>query len=540
MIELVRNLSALRDIELLQSKSDALKKRTLLLLRHCLFFLVIGSVIASCKMKTATGYVEITAPQDGVYEIYKVASKEPLQFVAEQVGYFNKKVELATGNYLILADCSSLQVIVNPGSTKHLIAHRVEFIPPFQPALGDKFSIQCNRFSETKSRQQFTNRYLLNVLQGGKREELLIGMVPWQVDFNTNLMPTESKVIKLNLAAVQVASFEGMDLKTSYYISPSNGLISVTEPQDFGHWQLLLPGSYIVEANGTKVEVSLKEGEQKIIYPAFLNIHTPSNTPLYLSSQITGSPLFVELNSHHWLDFNETYPLLPGRIKLRLNGSTVVKEIDLQEKELFSLQTRSIQVNSDCSPWEWQCLGSRNVYLYETGSQSPFTVSVTDVPILFFENDVWIGIQGARDIRYLAPPGSPNFQLGKIRFSPKIVLGGGQATDLARVESVGNQMSGNTLDLQLDQPTVMRLIEGSYSFSQYISMIGTEPGERRHLSKTFKIQKDKAVDMPFSVLMSEKKFNQRKSVDSSHDTSEVSDRKRLVKYYRPSIPLHIE
>ena len=458
----------------------------------------------SCSMKTTTGYIEIAAPQDGVYEIYKVASKEPLQFVAEQVGYFNKKVELAPGNYLILADCSSRTVIVNPGSTKNLIAHRIEFIPPFQPASGDKFSIQCNRFSPTKSRQQFTNRYSLNVLHG--KRELLVGMVPWQVDFTTAPMPITSKVIKLKLTAVQVASFEGMDLKTNYYISPSNGLISVTEPQDFGHWQLLLPGTYTVEANGTKVEITLKEED-----PAFVHVHTPTNTPLYLSSQITGSPLFVELNNHHWLDFNKTYPLLPGRIKLRLNGSTDIKEIDLKEREMYSLQTRSVQVNSDCSPWEWQCLGSRNVYLYESGAHSPFTVSVTDVPILFFEKDVWIGVQGSRDIRYLAPPNALSLQLGKIRFLPKMVLGGGQATDLARVESMGNQMTGNTLDLQLDQPTTMRLIEGSYNFNQYVSMMGTEPGERRRLSKVVKIQKDKMVDMPFSVLVTEKSGTRKKT-----------------------------
>ena len=160
---------------------------------------------------------------------------------------------------------------------------------------------------------------------------------------------------------------------------------------------------------------------------------------------------------------------------------------------------------------------------------------------MFFEKDVWIGVQGSRDIRYLAPPNALSLQLGKIRFLPKMVLGGGQATDLARVESMGNQMTGNTLDLQLDQPTTMRLIEGSYNFNQYVSMMGTEPGERRRLSKVVKIQKDKMVDMPFSVLVTEKKWNQKKNIDSSHDAIETSaDKKRIIKDYKVTIPLRIE
>ena len=515
------------------------KNRTLVSLYSVLVALCLLPPLLSCRTKADSGFIEISAPQDGVYEIYKVASREPLQFVAEQVGYFNKKVELAPGNYLILADCSSRTVIVNPGSTKKLTAHRIEFIPPFVPASGDKFSIQCNRFSPTKSRQQFTNRYSLNVLHG--KRELLVGMVPWQVDFTTTDVPITSKVIKLKLTAVQVASFEGMDLKTNYYISPSNGLISVTESQDFGHWQLLLPGTYTVEANGTKVEISLKEEEKKIISPAFIRVNTPANTPLYLSSQITGSPLFVELNNHHWLDFNKTYPLLPGPIVLRLNGSTDIKRIDLKENELYSLQTRSVQVNSDCSPWEWQCLGSRNVYLYESGGLSPFTVSVTDVPILFFEKDVWIGIQGARDIRYLASPNTPILQLGKIRFLPKMVLGGGQVTDLARVESTGTQMVGNTLDLQLDQPTIMRLIEGTYNFGQYISMLGLEPGERRRISKIVKVQKDKTVDMPFLVLVTEKKWNQKKNLEAGNSSiNSTLEKRKISKEYKSNIPSRFE
>jgi hypothetical protein len=496
-------------------------------------FLATVILASSCRYKSSKGYIEVLAPKDGVFEIYRIASQKPLQFVSEQIGHFNQKVELTPGNYLILADCSSKSVVVYPNATKKLVAHQVEFIPPFPPDPNDRFSIQCNRYSQTRSRQHFSNKYSLTVLHG--KRELLVGMVPWQIDFEAMDSGESSKTVQYKLSALQVAAFEGMELKTNYYVSPSNGLISITESQEFGRWEMLLPGKYVVEANGTKLNVELNEAEQRVIHPAFLSINVSNDVSLDLSSQITGSPSYVELNNHHWLDLKKRYPLLPGTIKLRLNGSVADKEYELVEGQELNILARSVTVESDCAPWEWSCLGNRQVYLYTNGSSSPFAQGVTDVPLLFLEEDVWLELQGSRNIKYHLPAGQKlNLAMGSVKFVPKPVHIAGQMTDLARVETVGGSFEGASLDLQLDRVVVVPLIVGHYAFAEYVSLAD---GQRIKSSRAIKIQKGESTEINYSVLLSEKKLQQAKKVAMETKNSQLkTEEKKSLKNYAPVIP----
>lgn len=481
------------------------------------------------------GYLRVVAPTEGTYEVYRIESEVPLQFVSEQMGKLNEDLPLTPGSYLILADCSSKTVIITPGKTETLISHEVSFVPPHPPKETDKFSIQCNRYAETRSRQHLTNRYTLHVLDG--KRDLLVGMVPMVIDFPDEGASHEPRKLVYNLSALQVSSYEDMKLKTSFFVSPVGGMIAITESQEFGQWQFLLPGSYHLEVNGTKMEVTLKEGEVRTVTPAFLRVSTPPHIDLELSSQIRGNPIYVQLNQDHWLDLGEVYPVLPGSVSLRLNGSSEPYNLTLEEGQFVDTTARSVIVNSDCSPWEWACLGNTPVYLYEPGRLYPFAEGVTDVPLLFFKNeDVLVGVQGSRGLHYRvsAKQQSTSLQLGKVRFIPTPMAKAGAITDLVRIEAAAPPFGGESLDVIFDRETEMPVIAGTYFFAQYIS---THDGDRRRKRDYVTIRPHRTVEIPFTVFVPEKKLAQMEENRKKSDA--VRERHAVKKYFsrfHPAIP----
>ncbi len=478
------------------------------------FFLLLTLTLWStaCRPESPTGQLLVKAPNDGTYEIYRIAGEAPLQFVSEEIGHFNQLIELPVGNYLILADCSHEMIVLNPFEQEELISHKVEFIPPHEKSAGDKFSIQCNRFTKTKSIQHLRNRYSLNVLDG--KRDLLVGMVPLSIDFKSDEGEHHPTTLTYQLSAIQLASYPGMTPKTLFFVSPANNLISITENQEFGNWLYLLSGDYMVEVNGTASQITLKENESHKIDPAFIRVSTNSSINLEISSNILGTPLYVELNDQHWLDLNETYPVLPGLAKLKLNGSFKSKEVELIANKIRDESVRSVQIALDCSPWDWDCLGQRKVYLYERDQLYPFAEGLTDVPILFFEDeDVWVGVEGSRDIRYQLTDKQDHFflKVGNVKLIPRHVHRAGQITDLVRIESIGSPFKGVSLDLPLDKEITIPLIEGRFYLSQYTSSFSQEY-ERRSSRKVLKVRQKTNPQIGYTVFVSEKKLKALKKI----------------------------
>jgi hypothetical protein len=489
-----------------------------------LWLLTFWMGLSSCKIKPQEGEILVRAPNPGNYEIYRIESEEPLQFISEQVGSYNEPLKLPAGHYLILADCSYESVVLRPNENRSLIAHQVIFNPPVSPDPLDNFSIQCNRFSKTKSRQQFSNRYTLNILHGTR--DLLVGMVPMQIKFDEVTDQNSPQVLSYNLSGMRVAAYEGMKPKTSFFISPINGLLSVTETQDFGHWQFLLAGQYRLEVNGTSTDVTLKEGEQHEVSPAFLKIAVSETVNLTKSSNILGTPSYVELNSGHWLDLNETYPVLPGTATLKMNGSLNEHTVDLVENETTEKKVRSVLVDLDCSPWDWSCLGSRDVYLYETDKSYPFAQGITDVPLLFFEEDAWVSLQGSRDIRMkVTQAQDSSYKVGRVKLVPKQFHRHGQITDLSRIEASGFPSVGRSLDLSVEDETEMPLIVGRYYLSQF-NTFGGNDGERRGNRMPLTVGTNETQEIPFTVFVSEKKLK------AIHEKQELARKRRLEQKYR--------
>lgn len=315
--------------------------------------------------------------------------------------------------------------------------------------------------------------------------------------------------------------------------------MAVTEPQQFGHWQYLLPGAYQIEVNGTRMEVNLAEGEQREITPAFLKISSPSNVDLELSSQISGNPVYIQLNQEHWLNLDEVYPVLPGMATLKVNGSQEPYEVTLTEGKLTEKTARSVLVHSDCSPWEWSCLGNTPVFLYEQDKLYPFTEGVTDVPLLFLkETDIWVSLQGSRDIRYKIPQkqGSVDLRMGKIKFTPSYTHKTGLITDLVRVEAANLPFTGETLDIQLERESEMPIIAGTYYFTQYISLTAIE-GERRKKRDYITVRPNKTTDIEFTVYLSEKRLAQVDKERKQHDG--YRERRAINRFnnrFHPAIP----
>ena len=466
-------------------------------------------MVTSCNEKTTLGYLEVNAPSYGSYEIYKFELGANRSLVSEQSGVFNEKIPLAPGNYLVLADCSSESIIIHPHKTKSLTAHQVDFTPPFIPHAGDSFSIQCSRSNDIKSRQQFSNKYSFNVLHGNR--DLLVSLVPFNINSNLFEDPQVPQKISYQLSAVQVEQFADGKATNSYFISPLNELVSVTKSLQLGNWEFLLPGKYTLELNGTELPIVIGDNESKVVKPASIEVETSQNTDLSKAADIQGAPQLVEINEGHWLNFNETYPILPGTFVVQIKGSArqVTYEITEGEKKVF--QTKSVIINQGCSPWEWTCLGQRDVMLYEDGHAYPFVENVTDVPVLYIDDGapIWVGVGGSRDIRYKLPEKakSKSLNVGYINLIPIPELRPGQRTDLMRVEANKLPFEGVSLDLNLEKPTKMPLIGGWYYLSHYVSLSISE-GERRLSKRGFKVVPGETIDIEFKVFFSEKRMKQ--------------------------------
>ena len=463
-------------------------------------------LLVACEKTAPTGTLRVEAPGEGGFEIYRIANESPIQFVSEQTGRFNENISLAPGSYLVLADCSSETVIVYPGRTVSLVAHRLKFLTPQAPSAQDSFSIQCSRSDKTRSRQHLNGQYDLTMIHG--KRDLLVGMVPMHIDFDTIPDAKSPRDLTYRLAAVQVDKVTGKD-DASFFISPVNELIAATKYQRFGHWEFLLPGQYGLEVNGTRMTVSLAEDEKRIVRPALLKVTTSQDIDLDLPARIKGSPWLVEINTAHWLNFNEAYPVLPGTASLTISGSTQSIEVEMVEGAEIELKARSVTVHSGCAAGDLPCLGSRGVYLYLADEPYPFIESVSDIPILFIDQGrpILLGIDGSRDISMEIPATvrDRSIQLGYVKVNPQPQHKPGQMTDLVRVDVTGAPWRGHSLDINLERPTLMPLMVGTYQLEHYVSNTALE-GDRRSLMRSFTVEAGRTLDLNIPVFMNEKRW----------------------------------
>lgn len=481
----------------------------LCLSRPALFFawILLPCLFAtSCRYQAAKGVLHISAPSAGSYEIYSIAGDATLQFVSEQVGHFNKDLQLSVGSYLILADCSHRTITIHPDERTELVAHVVHFVPPHTPVEGDLFSIQCSRYEKSHLKQQITNRFTFHMVSAAK--DLLVGMLPLKIDFPEGSPPPsrQGQTLSFELSALQVepAAAEAAasaQAETPYFVSPKHDLLSITQAQQMGKWQFLLPGEYRVFINGTETQVSLQAAEAHVISPAGLKITTASQVDLDLITQIQGYPFTAELNNRHALDLNTFYPMLPGQAKLRFAGSAHFSMLDLVAQQVVEIPTKSILIDSGCSYWEWECLGKNEVSLYLPNQQYPFLESISDIPILYVEDKIEVSLESSIGIRYRVPNNTPlaRVKIGKIQIIPILTHKPYHVTDLLRLEASSADLLGYSRDIVSDRITTLTVIADTYNLAKYTALL--PDGERMAQKQSVVVKPGEVttVEVPYFV-----------------------------------------
>jgi hypothetical protein len=290
-----------------------------------------------------------------------------------------------------------------------------------------------------------------------------------------------------------------------FFVSPVGGVTPYTENQHPGARLFLLHGKYDLQLNGTDMTVDLAEGESRTVVPGTLTVTTSPNADMARAERVRGAPLFAEINGEHYMNLNTTYPVLPGSLDVRLATSLRQQKFEVAEGEHLKIHARNVTVDLGCANDDWACLGSKKIRLFEKDKNYHFAESQTDMPILFFEKDVAIGVEGSRNIKLnLSSADDQKVKVGFLEVTSTPVHKPGILTDLMRIEPQSSGLFGASLDMVLDKPTVMPLFAGQYHLAQYTFF--TSDGSRRKTTQSLYISPGQRVKIDIQTFLSEKRM----------------------------------
>lgn len=443
---------------------------------HTKCTLLLLFMLNACVPSLHDGKLLVTAPHAATYEIFRVMSSDPLRFVAEQTASFNVPAVLAPARYLLLGDCSHTFVTIKASTTTHLQAYHLVFKPPHPIETNATFSLQCQRFTTTSSRQHLHNKFALLLLTPHKK--LLVGTTPLNVSFHSTMRR------QFTLAALQVTS---APLNMRFFVYSQHSLLSATDSQRSGRWLYLLPGEYVVEFNGMRTAVKLQQGEEKIIHPAVLYVATPP----------PATRATAHINSNKVVPFNEALPLPAGKVTLHLMPNSQPLHLTLRSGARTVIKARSLQVASTCHTRD--VCSNTTVSLYRNKADTPFLLTAAR-EIFFTGKAVRVGIEGTPRLTRLLPDDQQQvkLQLGKLQLTPRIINSTSKFSDLLRIEAAAIPLQGHSDDLNLTKPSELQLLPGRYRLSHYIS--STNPAKpRRKRSTTFTIHPQRTHKLAVTV-----------------------------------------
>ena len=400
-------------------------------------------VLLACS-ETYYGQLEVQAPMPGEFEIFRMNGR---QFVAEGLGEFNKPLSLAVGSYLILADCSNRLVVIRPDHKTLLNTHTVQFTGPNVPTIENSLSIQCVRNSEIGARQVIQGRYVLNVISDSI--DFLIGTKALTIDLRNS--GTQKKNVEL--AALQVNQPD-KNLNFPYFVSPDGEMIAATQVQHIGEWLMLAPGAYHISLNGTSQSVNLAASESVSIMPSILRFEVPENEEVAAFEEIRGRPFSILLNEHYPFYLNETVAVLSGKVKYRLANAKNETYLDLEPGKQTTVHLKTLWVHSGCSPWEWECLGRRNIRMFHKNQIYQTIDSVTDVPTFFELDEMSVSLEGSYGLkRSLADLKTTDIKTGGVVLVPYHVATKGSVTEFMRIEAPEDPMHSYSRDIPFERVT---------------------------------------------------------------------------------------
>lgn len=217
----------------------------------------------------------------------------------------------------------------------------------------------------------------------------------------------------------------------------------------------------------------------------------------------------IEVNDHFAFLTDKVYPLMPGDMSYRLHDANKHGSLHLSAGALTTVKLRSVQVNLNCGPWEWECLGKRDVNLYEKDAPYPFIESSTDIPIMFaYETDIQVELEGSRGLRQLiqAHVRTSIFETAELHLVPEPSVRPAQLSYLVRLEPESPQLAGFSHDIPYTKTTSLPLMVGTYSLHHYFLLGHNFATTPRGSNKTkLTLQKGDSRTLSFDYFLPEHK-----------------------------------
>ena len=450
------------------------------------FFYLLIFLSLRCSPVQKKGYLLTLAPNEKEYEIYQIKDKNNFSLFADRKGKYNKKIPLEPGYYLIIADCSSKQVSISANQTTSIKTVELEFKAPHPLRNDDIFSIRCTRNKRLKWHQNLKNQLNLMIFPG--KHKLLINSSLLHID-----LKEEKKKYIQKLSAVKIAS----NLKRkeiflpSFFVKPSKESLSMIQSQKINKWLFLLPGEHTLILNGTKKTTYLKPQSSLIINSAYIKFY-PNNFTQQPYIDIWKSPLFFKINNQKILPSQTYYPILPGKIDISLVKANKTYHLNLKEHEKYVLKLPKIRVNQGCAPWEWECIGNKEVLFFADKEISPFYIGTTDIDLFYLNKNqsYTISLRSSHGIRHkiFANKKESHINIGKATFIPKPQIKPHHYSDLIRLEANNLHLSGYSENLAINKSSTLDLFAGKYKLVSFISSYNHD-NPRSKKEKTIYIKK---------------------------------------------------
>ena len=254
-------------------------------------------------------------------------------------------------------------------------------------------------------------------------------------------------------------------------ILPQNAPVISSAPLNGAVW--LLPGSYMIEVNGSKRLFKIKESakEQLSFDLGVLHVAEPKNFPMQERLSQGGRPIYVYLDQSVLFDLNTNYSVFPGSYKISLEGTDISKELSVEKGNVKRVQTQGARVlASSCE--EVECYSVPGINLFETGKPSPSAKVKVNVPFIVFEQSYSYGVEGVRGV---TKPLKTTFSGMVDNYVVRLKMNWEYKesltkirTEIVRLESRGGGVAGKSLDLLFSKPAEIYIPTADYTLTYFV------------------------------------------------------------------------
>lgn len=284
--------------------------------------------------------------------------------------------------------------------------------------------------------------------------------------------------IRFSLVPLMVAS-QIPGLTADFFVTPAPGSNGAAEQEavvaaPVGSVLWLLPGSYLLELNGSRREVSLDAKNGLGLSLGAIEIRTPSEFPMKERLRLGGGPPFAYINDGVLFAMDTPYLVFPGKYSVSLEGGDMRSSVDVYSSELTRLRTHGARLNMPpCgSGAGTSCGRPPNVTLHV--KQRPFVLMTVEpnVPFLVLEDDYEYGVEGVRGVlKKLSTSDRKAAEetLARVRFLWQVQQAAPRVrTDLVRLESRDDKLYGKSLDFLFNQPHEVYVPPGNYELTYLV------------------------------------------------------------------------